>query len=511
MSYQLVVLMSGKSNRFQEAGYEFPKALLYANSKMILNRIIDSFPNAYEVLVVAASNQKSFIERRITEVVGGDKVKFTYIEQHDLGPSESISRAKQELSESLPIVVTYCDFSTNLDDSQFVEDLISFDAGAIVFSGFHPHTIRRPKFGYVKADSDNRIIEFREKDSFSNDPLKENASSGIYSFKSKGVLLESIDLQLVNRAQVNGEYYLSLAINELVKSGKSASITFVDCFACWGTPEDFEDFNLYARIQELCTNPDAGEKVKGDTKLFLAGGQGVRSKPLLENYKALLPLSNSGSHQLWSRSAGGLVRGEKIFLVAPIEVLESISLDINSKVVLNKIELKAKTESSCETALIGLSAMGAVDGPVSIIASDNLVGFDSEVELSELDFDLLVWLAVSYPISDLNSDQYSWALVSDSDRVEKLSVKFKPTDGNHWYTIVGNFSFASQEIAQSLISKTIANYSVKQELHLEEVINSALKLGLKVKALLIPNYMSVGVPDEIFLLNYIKKDAYSRV
>jgi dTDP-glucose pyrophosphorylase len=511
MSYQLVVLMAGKSNRFQESGYEFPKALLYANSKLILNRIIDAFPNAYEVLVIAAKNQKNFIELRLAEVSGGEKVKFIYIDQHDLGPSESVSRARDHLNGKLPILITYCDFSTNLDDARFVEDLARFEAGAIVFTGFHPHTIRRPKFGYVKADSHNQIIEFREKDSFSDNPLNENASAGVYSFRSRDVLVECIDMQMTNRTQVNGEYYLSLAINELVKLGRSASIRFVECFACWGTPEDFEDFNLYARIQELCTNPEVGGKVTGDTKLFLAGGQGARSKPLLSNYKALLPLSNSGRHQLWSRSAGGLLYKEEIYFVAPIEVLDSVYLDVDSKVVLNKIELKAKTESSCETALIGLSTMSAVNGPISIIASDNLIGFEREIELNKLDFDLLVWLSISYPIADLNSEQYSWALVSDSNRVEKLSIKFKPSDGNHWYTIAGNFTFANYEIAHRLVSTTISNHQTRQELHLEEVIHTALNLGLKVKALLIPNYMSVGVPDEINLINYIKKEAYSRI
>lgn len=220
MSYQLVVLMAGKSNRFQEAGYEFPKALLYANSKMILNRITDSFPNACDILVIAANNQKRFVNLRFSEFTRRDKIEFAYIEQHDLGPSESIFRAQEYLNKNNPIVITYCDLSTNLDDSMFVEELNNFEAGAIVFSGFHPHTIRKPKFGYVKADSDNQIVEFKEKDSFSNSPLDEYASAGIYSFKSKEVLLSCLDLQMSNRSQVNGEYYLSLAINELVKSGK---------------------------------------------------------------------------------------------------------------------------------------------------------------------------------------------------------------------------------------------------------------------------------------------------
>lgn len=511
MNYQLVILMAGRSNRFQESGYEFPKALLYANHKLILSRIIDAFPNANEVLVIAAKNQKTYIDVRLPDLSGGEKVKIVYIDQHDLGPSESIIRAKDSLNKTNPIVVTYCDFSTNLDETKFVQDLTRNEVGVVVFSGFHPHTIRKPKFGYVKADSYNRVIEFREKESFSDNPLSENASAGIYGFNSIDVLVDGIELQLANQARVNGEYYISLAINELVKSGKRASIRFVECFACWGTPEDFEDFNLYARMHELCMNPEVGEKVKGDTKLFLAGGEGARSKGLLKNYKALLPLSDSNLQQLWWRSAGGLLKNEELYFVGPNDVLNSVNLALESKIVLHKIEINFKTENGCETAIIGLRSMNTTNGPISIIASDNLIGFEQEIDISKLDFDLLVWLAVSYPIADLNADQYSWVLVSDSDRVEKLSVKSKPLDGNHWYTVVGNFTFANRELARRLIESTITNHQTENELHLEEVINIALELGLKVKALFVPNYMSVGVPDEINLINYIKNQAYSRI
>lgn len=511
MSYQLVVLMAGKSNRFQEAGYEYPKALLYANTKMILNRIIDAFPNASEIVIVAAKNQKKYIETRFSAVSRIEIVKFIYIDQHDLGPSESVNRARDSLSEDLPIVVTYCDLTTDLDDSRFVGDLADSEAGVIVFTGFHPHTIRKPKFGYVKANSQNKVIEIREKNSYSDNPLNENASAGIYSFVSKNVLLKGIDTQISKKSQVNGEYYISLAINELVQSGHHASIRFIDFFVCWGTPEDFEDYNLYARIQELCAKPNIGGRVKGDTKLFLAGGQGTRSTPKLNNYKALLPLNNAGSHQLWSRSAGGIVPDEEIYFVGPTDVLNSIKLDDSSNVLLNEVPLNYVTDSGCKTALIGLNSIVNVDKPVSIVASDNLIGFDENIELSDIDFDLLVWLSVRYPIAELNSSQYSWVSVSDSDRVEKLSVKRKPIDGNHWYTVSGNFTFSNCKLAQTLISKTISNHKAKQELHLEEVINTALSLGLKVKALFIPIYMSVGVPDEIDLINYIKNETYSQV
>ncbi len=512
--YQLVILMAGKSNRFLEAGYGKPKALLEANEKRILNRIVDSFRNADEVLIIASDQQKLYLHDVDLGYCPSKEIISCFIEAHDLGPSESLLRARNQLSDSKPVVVTYCDLAVEMDDEVLISELDLFDATCVVFSGFHPHTIRKPKFGYIKADGENRIIEVREKTSFSDNPLKENASTGIYAFRSKDILIQSLNLQKEKTAQVNGEYYVSLAVDQLVQQGGAASIMSVCRFACWGTPEDLEDFNHYSKIQEIILGRDIGGRVLGATNLYLAGGQGERTRHITGVYKSLLPLNEELGTQLWMQSGGRVEEDDA----------ESVSYFVSHPEVLNEIRGKEKfgknlvtlplneqTKDACETAEFALKVIGECATPISIIASDNLVGFLNDTNLAEMDYDLLVWLAVSYPIADMNAEQYSWALVSDTDRIERVSVKEKPIDGNHWYTIAGNFTFKNIETAKELVSSARLERPAKKEQHLESVIEVAIKKGMKVKSLFIDNYMSVGVADEILLFNYLKNGTYSNI
>lgn len=509
--YQLVILMAGKSNRFQEAGYALPKALLKANSELIINRIIKSFKLAKKILVVAALNQELIIESQRSNIKSQADLEFVFIEQHDLGPSESLLRAEAQLHEELPIVVTYCDFAVEIDDLKMMEDFSEYDAQCVVFTGFHPHTIRKPKFGYVDIDMNNEILDVKEKTSFTDNPENENASSGIYGFKSKNLLMLGIHAQKNNLSQVAGEFYVSLAVNELVKMGRKVSALFTEKFACWGTPEDLEDFNQYSEIQKIILDSSFGRRVTGDTKLYLAGGRGLRSKKLTGDYKSLLTLKEEDNSQLWSRSAGGISNEERFFLIAPIEVHRNIFLPLRLDCSLTPITIQSQTSSACETALVGLKEMTGISGVVSMIATDNLMCFMENIDIRAIEFDLLVWLAVRYPIADLNSKQYSWALVSDTDRIEKLSIKNKPVDGQHWFTITGNFSFKSHELATNLIEEVLLADDGTRELHLEEVVDVAIKQGLKVKAFMIPQYMSVGVPDEIILFNYLRNGVYADI
>ncbi len=512
-SYQLVVLMAGKSNRFLEAGYRKPKALLEANGKLILNRIIDSFESADQVLVIASEKQKQFLSDINLGYGSLKNIVVCYIEEHDLGPSESLIRAQNLLSDSQPITVTYCDFAVVIDDQVLVSELEKNVATCVVISGFHPHTIRKPKFGYINADSENSIIEVREKTSFSDNPLAEKASTGVYGFRSKEALLEGLTLQKEKKAQVNGEYYVSLAVDQLVQAGKKASIMCVNRFACWGTPEDLEDFNHYSKIQEIINGNDTGGRVLGSTKLYLAGGQGERSRHLTGKYKALLNLNEDLCTQLWTRSGGRESRAanELSYFVSYPQVLSEIKLPEDYCGQLISIPLDKQTEDACETVQVALRAIGNIVGPISVIASDNLMGFSSDSDLQQIEYDLLVWLAISYPIAELSPEQYSWALVSDTDRIGGVSIKEKPADGNHWYTIVGNFTFKDTETAVNLISEVKSKAREPKEQHLESVIKVAIDKGLNVKSLFVENYMSVGVPEEIQLFNYLQSGIYAEI
>ena len=187
-TYQLIVVMAGSSKRFQDAGYKKPKALLSADDSKILKRILKNYSNASSVVIVLNENQQQVVSTELSELIETQKIQLAVIPPHDRGPSFSIAEAERFIDKNLKAIVTYCDVGIGALDLEISDALDSSDAVCIAFKGFHPHILRNPTFGYLKCDSSNRVVDIREKKSFSQNPQEEFTSAGVYGFKTGELL-----------------------------------------------------------------------------------------------------------------------------------------------------------------------------------------------------------------------------------------------------------------------------------------------------------------------------------
>ena len=162
---QLVIPMAGKSKRFYDAGYNSPKSLIDVFGEHILTHIVKNFDFISDVLVIVS-------------VVG--------IENHTKGPSYSILMAQRFIKQELPILVHYCDVFANWNIGETFSTLQLSDAIFLSFKGFHPSRMNGTTYAYAKLEpgQQRRIQDIREKRSFTEDFEKEDASTGIYGFKS---------------------------------------------------------------------------------------------------------------------------------------------------------------------------------------------------------------------------------------------------------------------------------------------------------------------------------------
>jgi len=508
VSYQLVILISGHSARFKEYGYELPKSLLYANGEIILNRIIRSFKSASEILIIMNQDQVNVFEQKFINLDKERKISISVIEAHHDGPSESILRAKESLDETLPIVVSYCDVGVEINDLEFVNSLNKFESSCVTITGFHPHNLRNPKFGYLRCDSDNIVLEIREKISFTNSPESEPASAGIYGFKSKSVLIDGILSQIKSGEKIGEEYYLSLAVQKIIDHGGKVIKYNINRFASWGTPEDLEDFNLYSKLQiKMLT--DKLNSILGDTKIFLAGGMSSRLKSILPTPKQLL-LFRDGITQLWTTSAGFVTDSQIIYFISSKEVISNLVIPEN--ISLETIELSGKTKNPCETALYALSKLPlSLNSAITFIATDNFVSFDRTVSITSEEFEIIVWIARNYPIADIHPEQFSWVLLTNSGTIKEIRIKNRPIDDQHWYPLIGNFTFSNLEVAKELISKISMLHGSNGEVFIDEVVNLGLSSNLVIRGLIVDDYMSVGIPDEFKLFQYLNSGTYADI
>jgi capsule biosynthesis phosphatase len=104
----------------------------------------------------------------------------------------------------------------------------------------------KPVFSYIELDSDNNIINIKEKKA-----ITRNANTGAYIFESAKVLKDNATMLLdkPNALGDVGEYYTSSIISSMVTAGSVFKGIAVDeCeFYCVGTPDQLESFLDYIK------------------------------------------------------------------------------------------------------------------------------------------------------------------------------------------------------------------------------------------------------------------------
>lgn len=494
--YEFVYLMAGKSERFTKAGFQLPKAFLDAGGKPLLEQTIETFELTSCTVVINAEQLrfKGIIEQICEKT--GVQLKLVVISPHVKGPSYSLFLASDELESDLPMLIAYCDVGFKLDLLEFSISRKNCDGLFLTFSGFQPHTIRNPRFGYVTVSELGNIKKVHEK--FNGTPTPEmQGSGGVYYFSTGELMKRAIKDQIKNGKSIAGEFYISEAFEYLIGIKLKVTAFKVDRFYSWGTPEDLSDYNYFSNLgSKVRLHKNISNEQSDDHALLLAAGKSSRLNKDRQSPKQGIMI---GGKELWEYSLDLVSkRVNSIAVLGPS--LVGKALDFESKGV-SIIYTREQTESSLESAVCAFPKLPENSEWLHVLASDNICVIPNLEKFSRTG-DLLVWTSKEYPMAKYKHNAFSWVRVSDSDHVENLSTKHLPDDGSSWYPLTGNFSFKNSQIAYELITKTLMKISDGLEVHFEKIIDTALELNYSVMIMDLTEYMTVGTPDELELANY---------
>lgn len=116
------------------------------------------------------------------------------------------------------------------------------DAGTIVFRDIHP------RWSYVKINEDTGYVtEAAEKK-----PISMNASTGFYYYSHGEDFVRAVKKMILKDTNVNGIYYLSLCLNELILEQKEVGVYRIpkDRYYNLNHKEGIEAFEKYLERQE---------------------------------------------------------------------------------------------------------------------------------------------------------------------------------------------------------------------------------------------------------------------
>jgi NDP-sugar pyrophosphorylase family protein len=283
----VLIPMAGQGKRFRQAGYDTYKPFLPIFGKPMIQYVLDAFPSHVTKRILAdrsllTDEQLAYLQRQPGVVVHS-------IPSHALGPAYSIHQARAELPLDEAYFIVYCDIFWTWDFAH-VERLLDKDGVVFTRRQFHPHLVGSNYSAFCKPSSSDpdRLLEIREKGSFTQDWMSEPLSVGCFYVRDGRAMMHSVAGMIAEDRKVSQEFFPSLLFNDIVKAGGEVRLQDVDFFVHWGVPAQLEDLRAWVHMcRALAKRPVALDAAN----VCCMGGAGARMQGLSDVPKALIPVA----------------------------------------------------------------------------------------------------------------------------------------------------------------------------------------------------------------------------
>ena len=493
---KIIIPMSGIGNRFRERGYDTQKYLLPIFEKPIIKYVLDLFPDEDDINLIL--NEDDFNDQKVIKEISkfddDNKIKYHFVEAHKKGPGYALL-STELLNTDEDVFINYCDFSNIWDWTKIKKHIKNNKPDGLLpaYKGVHLHTIYRNNYAFIK-EQDLKLLSIKEKEPFTDDPMNEFASTGGYYFSTGKVAKKYINQLFEKDILINGEAYISSAYDLMAKDGLEVDIYKIDHFFQWGTPEDYEEF-IY------CMNEIRSLH---------------QSKPIdLKDINLVLPIAGEGK-----RFSDKGYKTPKIFL----EIQEKIMIELifnrfknqamtlfltNNSIYKKVLELFGKLNNShvfsTENQTRGqadsaLKLINKIENelPIFVQSGDCILGDIDMDNVRSLNPDMVVFTKKNYRRAFTNPHNFGWVF-SDENVIKKSKIKSSP-EHDDYSMILGSFLFKNKEVYERLFNEI--EKSVDTELHIDFMIEEAIKLNLKVIEINADYTSVIGTPLEYELHKY---------
>ncbi|NQX02614.1 NTP transferase domain-containing protein [bacterium] len=235
----VVVLMSGSSQAFKEAGYGYPKNLAELAGHPMMQHVMESLQplkamGGKFICVVRRDENRKHHTGKVLQLMDP---ATTVIEVNDTsGAACSALLAVEHINNDDALIITNGDqILTDIDLSEIIRGFQEkqWDAGVIVFEDIHP------RWSFVKCDADELVIETAEKR-----PISKFATAGFFYFARGRDFVNAAIEMLKKDAQVNGLFYICPALNEMILRQSRIGIHQIErqSYCSLATPSDVQAY-----------------------------------------------------------------------------------------------------------------------------------------------------------------------------------------------------------------------------------------------------------------------------
>jgi len=506
---QIIIPMSGIGKRFVEAGYTVPKPLIEVDGMPIIEHIVRLFDKKDSFIFICNQEHLDTTPMRAVLKRIAPYGKVVAIPPHKLGPVYAVLQASEYINLDEEVIVNYCDFSMVWDYSKFLKTLKHKNAdGAIVcYTGFHPHMLGSTHYAFVK-ETHHWMEAIKEKEPFTENRMQEYASTGTYYFKSGKVMIEQFKNTMAANDQVNGEFYVSLVYNHLVKAGLKTYVYEVPHMFQWGTPDDLEQYQLWSNtFKQLVKTKFRSDDVYKPVDAIVLPMAGLGQRFRERGYKTSKPLLQVSNKPMVVQAIQCCPVAKQVYPILlkgvhSLKTVDSIQAHIPNLEPTFVDDLTEGQASTCALAIQNLPS----NASVFIGACDNGMLYSKEAFqklVSKEDVDAVIFTFKRHPSVKRNPLMYGYVDVEGNNaKAVSVKVPLSNTPQND-HAIVGSFYFSKAELFLQAYEHMVQHdIRVNGEFYVDSLMDVLIQQGYKVKVFEIDYYIGWGTPDDYETFNY---------
>lgn len=232
----ILIPLAGKNQFFSESEYPFPKPLIEFNGKTMVEHLIENFSTINEdkqfIFIVNTEDCKKYHLDNVLNILTDHQCKIIKLDHETKGAACSAMMAVEYIDNDEPLIISNADQLFDIKLQLVIDNFKDSDAGVITFESIHP------RWSYVRLNAENKVTETAEKR-----PISKSAIAGFYFFTRGSDFINASSKMIKKDANVNGSYFISPSLNELVLENKLISIYKID-------NEKYHTFYTPSKIKE---------------------------------------------------------------------------------------------------------------------------------------------------------------------------------------------------------------------------------------------------------------------
>ncbi len=512
----IYVPMAGFGDRYMRAGYKEPKPLIPVDGVTMIERVLQAFAprqpgDRYLFTVNRQHAESTNVQERLRELV--PDAKIVVVEPHKDGPIQTLLASAEHIDPDEEVLLNYCDFGVDWSYPAFREWLSKnkWDGAMSAYKGFHPHSLGPQLYAYMRvADDGETVTEIREKHHFTPDKFSEYASSGLYYFRSGRQLLDIAKEMIASGERVQGEFYVSMAVQALIAKQGRVGVFPLAHFYQWGTPDDLRDWEGWSRsLREIDGFTKSLRDVQSKSvHVVPMAGRGQRF--IDQGYADPKPLIDVAGRPMIAQVLSMLPAPKERVLVA----LQEHAGDARFQATVREasgttriVPLTQMTEGQASTAALGLEGL---DDSVPLLFAPCDAGYIYDLDAflrleAEPDCELAIFTASGHLPALWRPQMYGWVQRNEAGFAIKAAVKklVDGVDARQQEVVTGTFWFKDKAtFLREHQAMLAANDRVNNEFYIDTIARRMIDAGRKVRAFTVRKYIPWGTPEELRTFQY---------